>query len=540
MELLQTLLKQPLFVLFAVIALGTLLGAVKFQGITLGPAGVFFAALVFGHFGHILPHELTELGLVLFVYSVGLHAGPQFFGILRSRGLSFLLVGVTSTAAGAVAAVILAKVLELSASMTGGLYCGATTCTPALAAVLDAVQRAVPDQATMASVGYGVAYPFSLICVVVTIQALPRIMRITAARAAELYQQEQQAQTPVLEECCFRLTNPNFFGRTIDELQGLHISQAVICRLKRAGVIQSARPQIILQADDVLLAVGLPEELAKLEAVLGDVVVENMADPTGAVSSELVVVSRKEIYGKTMREMALWERFGAVATRVRRGGMEFTPHGSLQLEPGDVLRVVGSREAINSTAELIGREERRLDETSIITFAAGIALGVAVGYLPLPFMGEGAHLGAGGGAFLVGLVLGHLGHLGPVRIYVPNAAKHLMRELGLVIFLAGAGSRAGEKFVSVVQQSGVELLLVGAAITIVTVSVALFLLLRVMRWNILSGGGALSACMTNPPGLAAASQLADADAAAVAFASVYPVGLIAKIVLAQAIFLVLQ
>jgi putative transport protein len=545
MSIVESLLASPFFTLFAIIALGALLGSLRVWGMALGAAGVFFVALVAGHFlvpfNIHVPQELTELGLVLFVYAVGLQAGPRFFSTLRKSGLSFLLMGLTPALVGAAVTIGLALALNLPAHLAAGLYSGATTCTPALAAALEAVRRVFPDDVAYTSVGYGAAYPFSVVAVVVLVQFLPRLLRTRAATAAAQYRAEVAAKSPPLEECAFRLNNPNCAARTIDEIQSLRISRAVLCRVKHAGQIRPARPETRLEMGDVVLAVGTPEELAKLEAVLGEVAVESMYDPTGHVTSEQLLVSRREVIGKTLRELCLWERFGVVATRVRREGLEFTPHGDLRLEPGDVLRVVGPRQDLESVAAVVGREERRLNETSLVPFAAGIALGAAIGRIPFTLPGGlETHLGLGGGAFLVALVLGQLGTRGPVRVYVPNAAKHFARELGLVIFLAGAGVGAGQKFMPILQQSGPQLLIAGAIITLVTVGVATLLAFLLLRWNLLFGAGALCACMTNPPGLGAASSLADSDAAAVGFASVYPVALIGKIVFTPLIFLLLR
>jgi len=538
--------------LFGVVAVGTALGAVRVCRLSLGAAGVFFVALGVSILITLrgttwsLPHELTELGLVLFVYAVGLQAGPRFIATLRKRGLAFLTAGAGTAAAGALATVLLARWFGLSSDLAAGLYCGATTCTPALAAALEAVRRVLPeavanDAAKITSVGYGAAYPFSVVAVVLIVQLLPRLLRTPAAAAAARYREQEAAKYPPLEECAFRITNPNCAGRTIDEIQALHVSQAVICRVKHEGRIAPAYPATTLHLGDVVLAVGTPQELAKLEALLGDVVVEPMYDPSGNVASEQVVVSRRAVLGKSLREIGIWERYGVVVTRVRRDEVEFTPRGDLRLELGDVLRLVGSRQGLDAVANAVGREERRLYETSLVPFAAGIALGALVGMIPIALPGGlELQLGAGGGTFLVGLLLGHWGNSGPVRVYVPHAVKQFARELGLVIFLAGAGAGAGQKFVPVLREVGVQLLLTGALITLATVVAGLIVMFALLRWNMLFGAGALSACMTNPPGLAAASQLADCDAAAVGFASVYPVALISKIVLAPLIFLVLR
>lgn len=537
----SALWQSPLVALFALVAIGVTLGAVRVGTVSLGAAAVFFVAIVYGHAVGALPAAITDLGLVLFVYAVGLQAGPRFAQIVRDRGAAFLTVGVGSTVAGAVSVLLLATWLELPAHLAAGLYAGATTCTPALASAMDTLNRANPSLVDAASVAYGATYPFSVVSVVLFVQFLPRLMRRAPGESAKEYRLQEAAQTPPLTERVVRITNPNCAGRNIADLQSLHVVDAVICRVKQAGRLSPARPEIVLSLGDVVMAVGTRRELDKFQAFFGEIVDEAMYDPTGEVTSEQVVVSRRDAAGRTFGELCMWQRFGSVATRLRRDGVEMTPRGNLRLELGDVLRVVGSREGIARVAEAVGREERRLDQTSIVPFAAGIALGVAVGMIPISLgNGSSVHLGAGGGTFVVGLFMGHLGNIGPVRIYVPNAVKHFARELGLLLFLAGAGAGAGQQFVEVCSATGPHLFLAGAAVTCVTAGVAAALALGVFRWNLLYGAGALCACMTNPPGLAAASELADSDASAVGFASVYPVALITKIILAPVVFMLLK
>ncbi len=531
---------HSLITLFSIIAVGMLVGTLRVRGIALGSSAVFFIALLAGHLQFTLPSELTELGLALFVYSVGLQAGPRFFSLFKARGGAFLLVGLASSVTGAGMAMLLAHFLKLPAHVAAGMYCGAGTCTPALAGVLDAVNRSDSAGVAAASVGYAAAYPFSVLAVVLTVQWLPRLLRTSASAAGARYQAEQASHTAPLEECAFRITNPNCTGITITEFQTLHMTRAVICRIKHDGEIAAVRPDTRLSIGDVVLAVGEPDELAKLEHVLGSVAVEPMYDPTGNVASDLVVVSHRSNVGRTFRDVRLWERFGVVVTRVRREGMEMTPHGDLVLELGDVLRLVGARRDVMAAAAVLGRQERRLDETSFIPFAAGLAIGAAMGLIPIPLPGGiEIRLGLSGGVLLVALLLGRLGHVGPMRLYVPNAAKHFARELGLVMFLAGAGTGAGRAMVPVLREAGLALPLAGAAVTVTMIVAASLTMFGMLRWNVLYGAGALSACMTNPPGLAAATHLSDTDAAAVGFASVYPIALLGKIVLATIVYFLL-
>lgn len=528
-------------VLFGAIALGLLIGAIRVGGVSLGAAGVFFVALVFGHFGRVVPHELMEFGLLMFVYAVGLQSGPQFFGMLRSRGLAFLAAGVGSTLAAAAAALLLGWLLKLPAHLAAGLYCGATTCTPALAATLDVVGAHGPDLRSAAAVGYGAAYPFSIAGAVVIVQLLPRLTRLDPKRAAQEFEQEQAARTPPLETLVFQITNPNIGGLTVREFNDLRLFDGVISRIRRGENIVNARPDFVLHLGDLVRAVARPEELEKLETVVGNLVAVPMDDPSGAVATELVIVSRREAIGRTIRELGIRERFGVAVTRVRRNEFEFTPRPDFVLQTGDALRVVGSPEEIRGLTDLIGRESRRLGETSLVPFALGIVLGIAVGMIPIPLPGDmTVRLGLGGGAFIVALLVGRYSAVSRFPIHVPAAVINFARDLGLVAFLAGAGTAAGKTFVPVVQQTGPMLFIAGALVTLTALLSAGLILFVWLRWNLLSAAGAMCACMTNPPGLAAANQLAPSEAPAAGFASVYPVALLAKIVFAPTLYLLLS
>lgn len=535
------LFDSPFFLLFGLIAGGLAIGLIRVRGMSLSAAGVFFLALLAGHYQKVVPPALTELGLVFFVYAVGLQSGSRFFRVLRTNGLAILSVGAGATLAGAMATLLLAWLVGLPGHLAAGLYSGSTTCTPALASVLEIVRLSQPKLADTTAVAYAVGYPFSVVAVVLVVQLAPRLFRTSVNAAERRFEQEQRQQANPLESCAFRITNPNCTEDTLEEFQKLKLSEAILCRVEHEGRAAPTRPETRLHLGDVVVAVGTKYELSKLEAVLGSAVPVPTLNPSGPVVSELIVVSRKTAFGQSLRELRIWERFGVSITRLRRGVTEMTPNGTTVLEPGDVLRVVGLREDVAAVIETLGREERRLDETSMVPFAAGIAIGAAVGLIPIPVPGGmTVRLGLAGGVFVVSLLLGYFGHVGPMRLYVPNAAKHFTRELGLLLFLAGAGSSAGQRLVPVLKEAGVALALAGACITLVTTFTALGVMALLLRWNMLQANGALSAVMTSPPGLAAAGEMTRCDAPQIGFASVYPVALLSKITLAPIIYLILS
>lgn len=549
------LLTSPLFALFTIIGVGAWAGSLRFRGVSLGASGVLFVALLVGHCRQYLPSEwlaaqpdmltlprvLTDLGLLLFVYPVGLQAGPQFLSMYRRRGKAYFSVAAVSIGAASLTTLGLAMALHIRPTLAGGVFTGALTCTPALAAVRDIAGSLFPADVGQASVGYGIAYPFSTLTVVLLVQLLPSLLRTPVAQAVAQARSDAETLSPSLHAVAYRVTNPNVAGRTVAQLQEAKLVDASYSRLKREGTVVPVTPSLTIQLRDVLMAVAVDTEHAKLEAVLGAHVDEPMDDPTGIVTAEDIVVSRPAAFGKRLGDLDPAGAYGVVVTRVRREGLEFTPEARLEIEPGDTLRVVGARSGVAAFQEAVGQEERRLDETSLVPFVLGIALGAVVGMLPLPMPGGlQTRLGAGGGAFIVALALGHFGHIGKWRVYVPTAAKLLARELGLVIFLAGAGLEAGQHFASVVREAGPQIILAGAVVTLVGVGTALFMMLRVLKWNLLTAAGALGGVMTSSPGLSAATALADTDSQAVAFAGMYPVAIIAKIVVAQLIPMILR
>lgn len=531
---------EEMFVLFAILALGAWIGGWSWRGISLGSAGVLFAALVFGHFGMSVPKEVMDLGLLLFVYSVGLSAGPSFFRTFRKRGMQFVVLALVIVGTGAVVTGLLAWILHLTPALATGLYTGALTCTPALAAALDALNRALPEAAPLASVGYGVAYPYSMIGMVLLIQFLPKLLQRPIKTEEKHWLAEKAIETPGLQARQFRVTNANVDGKTVAEMNPRRLAQVNISRIKHAEKVNAAMPETILYTGDVVMAVGPAEELDKLRILLGEETDERM-DVNAEVLSVDVEIMDESLTGKTLAQMRVWEQFTLVITRIRRQGLEIVPHGNVTLERGDGIRVVGEKSAVEAFVRRAQGSPRKAMETSMVPYLIGLLAGVLLGLLPIP-LGQGVtvKLGVAGGVFATSLFIGHFGKIGPFRLYVPPAAKNLTRELGLMLFLAGAGTNAGAHLVDVLKDQGWILLLAGAAITTLSALAGLAVMVKGYRLNLLSAMGALTAAMTNPPALAAANNQTETDLPAIAYASTYPVALIFKILLAQGLVEVLQ
>jgi putative transport protein len=534
-----TFFSDPMFVLFIILAFGALLGSVSWRGISIGTAGVLFIGLIFGHFGLSVPKAVMDLGLLLFVYAVGLQAGPRFFRMFRKQGLRFVIIGIAVALTGALTTLGLAYIMKIPDDLAAGLYTGALTCTPALAGALDTFARASPSLSSAVSVGYGIAYPFSMIGVVLLVQFLPRLLKRDLHAEEKNFLVERQKELPLLIVKQLRITNPNMDGKSLREVNPHRLAHVNITRVLRDGQVKIASPDLVLKQDDVVMVVGPQQEMEKIKLVLGEETEVPMDMNTNISTLDLELTS-PVFTGKTLAELNIWDDYGVIITRLRREGVEISPTGSIILEIGDGLHVVGEKADVQRFIKKAGGDSRKAQETNMLPYLIGLVLGIGLGLIPFRLTsGVVVKLGISGGAFLVSLLIGHFGRIGSLRLYVPAAAKNLTRELGLMLFLAGAGTNAGAQLVQVIQQEGWSLLVAGAIITIVSVCVGLLLTLGIYKYDTLGSLGALTAAMTNPPGLSAANNQTSTDLSTLAYASVYPSALIFKILFAQALVLVL-
>jgi putative transport protein len=379
-----------------------------------------------------------------------------------------------------------------------------------------------------------------MIGMVLLIQLLPKLLHRSIKIEEKLWLAEKAIESPGLQARQFCVTNPNINGKTVAEVNPRRLAHVNISRVKHGDRVTAAKPETIIHTGDLVMAVGPAEELDKLRILLGEETNERM-DVNAEVMSVDVEVMDESLTGKTLAQMRVWEQFTVVITRIRRQGLEIVPHGNVSLERGDGIRVVGEKSAVESFVQRAQGSPRKAMETSMVPYLIGLLAGVLVGLIPIP-VGQGVtlKLGMAGGVFIVSLLIGHFGKIGPFQLYVPPAAKNLTRELGLMLFLAGAGTNAGAHLIDVLKDQGGILLLVGATVTTLSALAGLAVMIKVYKLNLLSAMGALTAAMTNPPALAAASNQTETDLPAISYASTYPVALIFKILLAQVLVEILR
>ena len=285
------LLTEQMLVVFAILAIGSLLGHFSWRGLSLGTAAVFFVGLAFGHFGYTIPKPIMDLGLLLFLYAVGLQAGPRFFRTFRKQGWQFVVIAAAALLAAAAITILVARVMGLSYALAAGLFTGAVTNTPALAGAIDTVARIEPLKMAQVSVGYGIAYPFSVISVTLLVQFLPKILRRNVRAAEEAWLTQQRVEAPALQKRQFCVSNPNLEGKRLGELDTHRLSQVNISRVRHNDQVVAATPDVTLHLGDTLLAVGAEEELNKLRLLVGEECDVPMETNTRAISRDLDVTA---------------------------------------------------------------------------------------------------------------------------------------------------------------------------------------------------------------------------------------------------------
>jgi len=369
--------------------------------------------------------------------------------------------------------------------------------------------------------------------VTLLVSFLPKLLRRPVKQAEENWRASQAGEQPLLAKKQFKITNANLEGKRLGELDTHRVSQVNISRIQQGGRVVAGTPDVVLHMGDIVLAVGAESELEKLRLLIGEEVHVPMEASLQTLAREMHVTESK-LAGKRLMDLHVLENYGVVITRIRRAGVELAPVGASTLELGDTLRVVGDGAALDEFARLVSKDARKIDETNMVPFLIGILLGILVGLVQIPLGGGmSIKLGTAGGALIVSLLLGHFGRVGSFRVYVPVAARNISRELGLMLFLGGAGANAGTQLIKVVQAQGAGVFLAGAAITLTATIVTLIMTHLIYKMNLLSVMGLTAGVLTNPPALAAAENQTTTGVPAVTYASAFPVVLIFKILLAQ-------
>ena len=528
----RAILTHPVLVLFLVVALGLLVGRVTVAGMSLGSSGVLFTALLAGHLGLAVP-EVGDLGLVLFVYCIGIMAGPSFFRALGRQGKTLSILALVIVGSGAATTWVMARLLDVPGDLAGGIFAGALTSTPALAAAIEALGPEGPR----ASVGYGLAYPIGVVGTVLFIQLLPRLLRQDLQQLADASRLDHRGDEVV--RTLIEITNPALVGRKVRDVPTF---DAVKCRIVRrldGPRLVPLNPDFTFQLGEIVLVISRARRVPAIVDLMGKV-----SDRPYLLDAEnerrSVVVTSRSFIGRSIRDLDPLVNYGVELSRFTRLGLSFVPPGDTKFQSGDVLTAVGPPENLRKFAAAAGDRTDVVDHSDLISLTVGITLGVLIGLIPVSvFGGPAMKLGLSGGPLLVGLLLGHFGRVGPFIGYLPRASRLAVSELGLMLFLAEAGVTAGADIVSVVQTHGVKLLAVTAVVLLVPMTLGYVVARKLLGMPLLSAIGGICGGMTSTPALGAITAKTDSDTPIVAYAAAYPVALILMTIFAQALILML-
>ncbi|HZV81661.1 MAG TPA: aspartate:alanine exchanger family transporter [Geobacteraceae bacterium] len=543
----KILIENPLILLFLVAAIGYPLGHLRIWGSSLGVAAVLFVGIAIGslHPDMKLPEIIYVLGLALFVYTVGLSSGPSFTASLLREGLrnNVLVAGVLIGAAALT--VIVQMVFKLKTTITVGMFAGSFTNTPALAGALETIKTLAPKEAlgqllSEPVVGYSIAYPMGVVGVVVAISIAQRHWKTDYAQEAKSLRMFGSLHE-TLHVRTVLITSQEALTCTVEELSSRHGWHVMFGRIKRQGHFLMANPSSRFEIGDQVAAVGAIEDLELVTRFLGGQGTEDIQYERSEFDSRRIFVSNQNVVGRKLKDLHLSELHGAIITRIRRGDDDFLAHGDMTLELGDRVRVLAPRENMTAVSEFFGDSYRAVSEVDILTFSFGLALGLLLGIVPIPLPGGlTLKLGFAGGPLIVALVLGTVGRTGKLVWTLPYSANMTLRQIGLVLFLAGVGTRAGYGFLSTFTNGGgITVFVAGAFLTVIAAMITLWIGHRLLRIPMSLLIGMVAGLFTQPAVLGYALEQTDNDLPNVGYASVYPVAMIAKILLAQALLSVM-
>lgn len=555
MNWLQDLLTNPnsiahIVALYAfVIAAGVLLGKIKFFGISLGVTFVLFVGIMVGHFGFTgnpaILSFIQDFGLILFVFCIGLQVGPSFFSSFKKGGITMNLLAVGIVMLNIAVALALYYALQgrVEMPMMVGILCGAVTNTPGLGAANEALQQLSYSGPEIA-MGYACAYPLGVMGIILSMIVIRYLCRVDMNREAEEIQQEEEAN-PHLKPytISLKVQNEALTGKKLSQVQAFLARDFVCTRIIQDNRMVSPNANTVLRLGDKMFIVCAEDDSEAIMTFIGPSIdmdwnATNHSDKP--MVSRRILVTQPQINGKTLGELHFSSMYEVNVTRVNRSGMDLFAARNLRLQVGDRVMVVGTQEAIERVAGLLGNQLKRLDHPNIVTIFVGILCGIFFGSLPIaiPGMPTPVKLGLAGGPLIISILIGRFGHKVKLVTYTTMSANLMLREVGLVLFLASVGIKAGGNFVQMVVE-GDGLLYVGLGFLITVIP--LLIIGTIARWrhrvNYYTLMGLIAGSNTDPPALAYANQISGNDAPAVGYSTVYPLAMFLRILTAQLLIL---
>ncbi|HQK71047.1 MAG TPA: putative transporter [Bacteroidales bacterium] len=539
---------HAILVYCVIIAAGVALGKVKIFNVSLGITFVLFAGIAAGHFGFVTKHEVIEFvrdfGLILFVFSIGLQVGPAFFSSLRKSGLKMNILAMLIVFTGALITIIIHFLANVPMPLMTGIMSGAVTNTPGLGAAQQTLSEITagmdPEKFPDPSIGYAVAYPFGVVGVILSMIFIRKMFRINLDKELKVISEKLHHPDEIPEKVSIQVKSKKIAGKSVNEIVKNSPGKMVISRLLHKGELLLPGPDTVIEENDIILVVAEKKSISAIIDYIGNESDLDLSTRMGKMVSRRIVVTNPAVAGKSLGSLKLRSRYNINITRIERSGIEFVASSGLILQMGDRMTVVGDEGSIENVAREVGNSLRRLYEPNLIPIFVGIILGILLGSIPLniPGVSNPIKLGLAGGSLIVAMFLSKFGHRFSLIPYTTTSANLMLRETGIVLFLASVGLRAGEKFIpSLTSGDGFIWMGYGAIITVLPVIFTGILAIRWMKYNYFEVCGLLAGSMTDPPALAYANNMAQSEIPAVAYATVYPLVMFLRILVAQLLIL---
>lgn len=538
---------QTMVLLSLIIAAGLALGKIHIKGISLGVAFVFFVGIVAGHFQLSADQSMLDFaetfGLTVFVYTLGLYVGPNFFGLMRHEGIAANLWSLGVIIIGTLMALGLCLVLPVNLPDMVGILCGATTNTPALGAAQQALEAAgLPSEG--AALGCAVTYPLGVVGVILAMIIIRKLLVRPSDLEPRITMEEDN--TYVAQ---FVVINPALDGKTLAQVSQMSHIKFIVSRIWRGDEVIMPLANTQLRINDNVLVVTTADEIPSIEILLGKKIETdwnrkkidwNAID--AHVESRIIVISSRVLNGKHLGQLHLRDTYGVNVSRILRGDIKLLATDDIRLQYGDRLTVVGAPEDINHVEGFLGNAVQTLNEPNLAAIFLGIMLGLAIGTIPLnlPGMSAPVRLGLAGGPIVVGILVGSLGPRAHFISYTTPSASLMLRKLGLSLYLACLGLEAGYQFFeTVVRPEGLMWIGIGFALTVVPVLIIGAAALLTRKYDFGTICGILCGSMANPMALSYANDTLKGDAASISYTSVYPLGMFVRVVIAQVLVMFL-
>lgn len=534
---------HSIMVFALVIATGLWLGRFKVKGVSLGSTWILFVGIVVSHFGlRSDPATLAfvkDFGLILFVFSIGLQVGPGFFHSFKKGGVQLNLLALSMVLLAVLVTVLIHSLTGESLKTMTGVMSGAVTNTPGLGAAQQALSSA--EESSLLASAYAVAYPLGVLGVIALIIVAKSFFRVDLDKEKAQLEEADSSEGGARRMHC-QVVNPAIYGKTLKEVLDGSGIEFVISRLMRGQEMFIPGPDVVLQEGDKLLVVTNSHSVDNIRIIFGTEIQMHQEDwqrlDEHHVTRKLSI-TKSSITGKTLRQLNIRANFGVNVTRVIRAGMELVARPNLILQMGDTLQVVGTQSSIDDVAKIVGNKPSTLSKPNLVPIFFGIAVGIIFGSIPIaiPGMPSSVKLGLAGGPLIIAILLGHYAPKLKITTYTTVSANMMIREIGISLFMAAVGVGAGDNFVSSILSGGYWWILYGLMITVIPVGLVILVARLALKLNFYQICGLVSGGTTDPAVLAFAQGMYGTDYPSVNYATVYPLTMFLRVLVAQVLVL---